>query len=291
MNILTFDVEDWYNHDDYSRDFSWEKYEVRIYDGVEKILSILADKKLKGTFFCVGWLAEHHPRVIRWISDAGHHLGCHSYQHELATRFNREQFFEDTYKAKCLIENASGVSVDAFRVPSFSITKDNLWTFDVLTELGFVYDSSVFPSNHEFGGLPTFPAVPHIIKTQRGMLKEFPVSLGRILAREVVYSGGGYFRIMPYCLLKQITGRSGYVLSYFHPSDFDPNQPQMPHLPWIRQFKNRIALKGAYEKFSKYLSDFSFIDILTADEQIDWEQQMIVKLEQTPEQTWGMLRK
>ena len=276
MKILTFDIEDWYNHDDYSRDFEWGKHEVRIYEGTEKILTALDERNLKGTFFCVGWIAEHHPKVIRWISDAGHHLGCHSYQHELATRFTREQFKEDTHKAKYLIEDVAGVEVDAFRVPSFSITRDNLWAFDVLVELGFKYDSSVFPSHHEFGGLPDFPAVPHTIKTSYGNLKEFPISLGKVFGREIVYSGGGYFRIMPYWLLKRMTSQSGYVMSYFHPSDFDPEQPQMPHLSKMRQFKNRVALNGAYEKFKKYIADYSFVNINEANQQINWECQLVV---------------
>lgn len=278
MNILTFDIEDWYNHDDYSRDFAWEKHEVRIYEGTEKILSALERRGQKGTFFCVGWLAEHHPKVIKWIADGEHHLGCHSYQHELASRFTREQFKEDTYKAKCLIEDVAGREVDAFRVPSFSITKDNLWAFDVLTELGFKYDSSVFPSHHEFGGLPDFPSVPHVIRTQHGDLKEFPISLGKVLGREIVYSGGGYFRVMPYWLLKRMTEKSDYVLSYFHPSDFDPNQPQMPQLPKMRQLKNRVALKGAYKKFVKYISDYEFESVLDADKIIMWENCQIMKL-------------
>jgi polysaccharide deacetylase family protein (PEP-CTERM system associated) len=278
MNILTFDIEDWYNHDDYSRDFAWEKHEVRVYEGTEKILSALDKRGLKGTFFCVGWLAEHHPKVIRWIADRGHHLGCHSYQHELATRFTREQFKEDTYKAKCLIENVAGCEVDAFRVPSFSITHDNLWAFDVLAELGFKYDSSVFPSHHEFGGLPDFPSIPHVIRTQHGDLMEFPISLGKVLGREIVYSGGGYFRVMPYWLLKRMTTKADYVLSYFHPSDFDPDQPQMPQLPKMRQFKNRVALKGAYEKFQRYMDDFDFWNIVDAERIITGDDRQIVYL-------------
>lgn len=270
MNILTFDIEDWYNHDDYSRDFAWEKHEVRIYEGTEKILTSLHERNLKGTFFCVGWIAEHHPQVIKDIAAAGHHLGCHSYQHELATRFSREEFKNDTYKAKCLIEDVAGSEVNAYRVPSFSITKNNLWAFDVLAELGFKYDSSVFPSHHEFGGLPDFPSTPHIIKTRHGELKEFPISLGKILGREIVYSGGGYFRIMPWWLLKKMTLESDYVLSYFHPSDFDPGQPQMPQLPKMRQIKNRIALKGAYDKFNKYLDHFYFLSIADIDSIVDW---------------------
>ena len=278
MNILTFDIEDWYNHDDYSRDFAWEKHEVRIYEGTEKILTALDERGLKGTFFCVGWIAEHHPKVIQWIAERGHHIGCHSYQHELATRFTREQFKEDTYKAKRLIEDAASQEVNAFRVPSFSVTHDNLWAFDVLAELGFKYDSSVFPSHHEFGGLPDFPSTPHIIKTKHGDLKEFPISLGKVLGREIVYSGGGYFRVMPYWLLKRITQKAEYVLAYFHPSDFDPDQPQMPQLPKMRQFKNRVALKGAYEKYKRYIADFRFENLLDADDKILWEKQQRIEL-------------
>lgn len=270
MNILTFDIEDWYNHDDYSRDFAWEKHEVRIYEGTDKILSALDEKGQKGTFMCVGWIAEHHPKVVRDIAAAGHHLGCHSYQHELATRFTPAQFKEDTYKAKCLIEDVAGCAVDAFRVPSFSITKDNLWTFDVLAELGFKYDSSVFPSVHEFGGIPGFAAEPTILRTHNGDIKEFPISLGKVLGHEIVFSGGGYFRVMPYGLLKKLTRESEYLMSYFHPSDFDPGQPNMPQLSLMRQFKNRVALRGAYDKFKRYMYDFDFESIKDADDVIDW---------------------
>lgn len=280
MNILTFDIEDWYNHDDYSRDFDWEKHEVRVYDGTEKILTALSERKLKGTFFCVGWLAEHHPSLIRQIADAGHQMGCHAYQHELATRFTPQEFKEDTYKAKCLIEDVSGKPVESFRVPSFSITRDNLWTFDILAELGFKYDSSVFPSNHEFGGIPGFKSQPTILNTTNGELKEFPISLGKLMGREIVFSGGGYFRIMPYPIIKLLTEKSDYVMAYFHPSDFDPDQPNMPQLSKMRQFKNRVALKGAYEKFKRYISDFNFINIQEADQLIDWSKSKSLPLKE-----------
>lgn len=270
MRIITFDIEDWYNHDDYSRDFAWEKHEVRVYKGTEKILSALAERNMRGTFFCVGWLAEHHPQVIRMIVTAGHHLGCHSYQHELASRLSPQEFKDDTYKAKCLIEDVAGVEVNAYRVPSFSITTKNLWAFDVLAELGFKYDSSVFPSTHEFGGIPSYPAEPSILHTHNGDLKEFPICLGHLLGREIVYSGGGYFRVMPYFMLRKWTKNDPYVLSYFHPSDFDPKQPQMPQLTLMRQIKNRVGLKGAYKKFKKYINEFDFLDLTEADRCINW---------------------
>ena len=47
MNILTFDIEDWYNHDDYSEDFEWDKFEVRLYEGVDKYFKLYLTVKLK----------------------------------------------------------------------------------------------------------------------------------------------------------------------------------------------------------------------------------------------------
>ena len=125
MNILTFDIEDWYNHDDYSQDFEWDKFEVRLYEGVDKILEALDRRHLRGTFFCLGWVAEKHPAIIRRIADGGHQIGCHSYQHQLATRFTPAQFEQDTGKAKKLLEDIAGREVNAYRVPSFSITRNN----------------------------------------------------------------------------------------------------------------------------------------------------------------------
>ena len=76
MNILTFDIEDWYNCDFISEDFDWDRHEVRIYQGVDRILEELDKRNLKGTFFCLGWIAERHPGVIRSIQKQGHHIAC-----------------------------------------------------------------------------------------------------------------------------------------------------------------------------------------------------------------------
>ena len=146
MNILTFDIEDWYCHDVESGNKDWGKLECRIYEGVDRILDSLDERNLKGTFFIVGWLAENHPAVIQKIANAGHQIGCHTYQHDLLTTFDKKALFEDTKKAKSLIEDVIGKEINAFRAPAFSITKDNLFAFDVLGELGFTIDCSIFPT-------------------------------------------------------------------------------------------------------------------------------------------------
>ena len=279
MNILTFDIEDWYCHDVESGNKEWDKLECRIYEGVDRILDSLEERNLKGTFFVLGWLAEHHPEVIRKIANAGHQVGCHTYQHELLTRFDKQALYEDTRKAKHLIEDAIGKEINAFRAPAFSITKENLYAFEVLGELGFTTDCSIFPTKRDFGGMPDYGASePRILEYAGYQFKEFPINPGNVLGREIVFSGGGYFRLFPYWLIKQLTKEQEYTMTYFHPSDFDADQPDMPHLSARQRLKNRIGLKTAYGKYLKYLSDFEFVDIATAMDMIDWTNVPIVKL-------------
>ena len=94
--------------------------------------------------------------------------------------------------------------------------------------------------------------------------------MSKVLGRNVVFSGGGYFRLLPYCIINQLTKKSDYVMTYFHPSDFDLDQPKMKYLPKLRQWKNGVGLKGAFNKFRKYLDDFEFVNIDEADGMVDW---------------------
>lgn len=273
MNILTFDIEDWYNCDFISGDFDWDKYEVRIYGGIDRILEELELRNIKGTFFCLGWIAEKHPDVIRRIHNHGHHIGCHSYQHELSFRFDREGFKNDTYRSKKLLEDLIGQKVDAFRAPGFSITEQNAWAFEVLLDLGFEYDCSIFPSHHDYGGFPSFgEAEPVILEMNDGRtLKEFPINIRKVMGRDVVFSGGGFFRLIPYTLIKKWSKDASYLMTYFHTRDFDPDQPMIQSLPLMRKFKSYVGLKTAFPKFQHYLNDFEFINLPQADAQIDWQ--------------------
>ena len=279
MRILTFDIEDWYCHDCESGDKAWASKEVRIYDGVDRILDSLAKRDQKATFFVLGWLAENHPQAIRKIADAGHQIGCHTYQHELLTRFDKKQMYDDVSRAKAEIENVIGTQIDAFRAPAFSITEKNLYAFDVLAELGFKYDCSLFPAERDYGGMPSYGiGEPRQINHEGYIFKEFPINPADIAGRKVVFSGGGYFRLFPYWLIKKLTEQQNYTMTYFHPSDFDPGQPDMKHLPMLRRWKNRVGLKGAFGKYEKYLSDFDFVNLEQADKMIDWDSLDDIKL-------------
>lgn len=272
MNILTFDIEDWYNCDFISENFDWSKYEVRIYEGVERILTELENKKLKGSFFCLGWLAENHPRVLEMIKNGGHQIGCHSYQHQLSTRFSPAEFKNDTYKAISLIEDVIGEKVECFRAPGFSITQNNPWAFQILSELGIKFDSSVFPAHHDYGGMPEYgDSKPSIISYHGIEMKEFPINIKRVLGHNLVFSGGGFFRLFPYYMIKHWGSQSQYMMTYFHPRDFDAEQPVIRELPRMRKFKSYVGLKTSFAKFQRFLSDFAFVNIAQANQMIDWE--------------------
>lgn len=271
MNILTFDIEDWYNVDFITEDFNWDKYEVRIYKGVDRILERLEKDNIKASFFCLGWLAEKHPDVIKRIDSMGHHIGCHSYQHQLTFRFTPEEFRSDTDKAKKLIEDVIGKEVNAFRAPGFSITKNNLWALDILIQLGFKYDCSLFPADHDYGGYPDYGVVgPATLHLPSGTLKEFPISFHQVMGKNLVFSGGGFFRLFPYWLIKKWSKESPYLMTYFHPRDFDPEQPVFESQKGVRKFKSYVGLKHSFTKFDRYLNDFEFVNIEKADTQINW---------------------
>ncbi len=280
MNILTFDIEDWYNCDFISEDFDWDKWEYRIPYILNPILDVLDERGLKGTFFCLGWVAEKHPEIIREIDNRGHQIGCHSYQHELSSRFTPVDFVNDTMKAKILIENIIGKEVECFRAPGFSITINNIWAIDKLVEMGFLYDSSVFPAVHDYGGIPQYgQSEPAILKTSSGAkIKEFPINIHTVMGKNVAFSGGGYFRFFPYWLIKKWSRNSEYMMTYFHTRDFDREQPMVKGLPLKRIIKSYVGIKEAWRKWNQLLCDFDFVNLEQADKMIDWNEARTVEI-------------
>jgi len=280
MRILTFDIEDWYNCDFITPEFNWDNYEVRIYEGVDKILKELETHNLKATFFCLGWIAEKHPDVIRRIHARGHHIGCHSYQHELSFRFDSDRFKQDTIKSKKFLEDLIGESINAYRAPGFSITEKNTWALELLTELGFEYDCSILPARHDYGGFISYgKAEPAVLNLPNGsQIKEFPVNIQHIFGKNLVFSGGGFFRFFPYWLIRHWTARSSYMMAYFHTRDFDPGQPMIDSLPIMRKFKSYVGLSTAFTKFQKLLNDFEFVSVEEANKLIDWKTTRVIEL-------------
>jgi polysaccharide deacetylase family protein (PEP-CTERM system associated) len=283
LNILTFDIEEWFNllDLDATREMSaWNSFECRIHENTDRILSLLKDTKCKATFFCLAWVCEKYPEVIRKIAAEGYEIGSHTYSHQLAYELTPVQFREDLRKSIDILATATNRPVRCFRVPGFSITEANRWALDVLAECGITVDSSIFPAGRGHGGFPSFGhAVPVTIATAHGTLREFPINTIPMLGKQVIFSGGGYFRLFPYWLLHASMKRSPYVMTYFHPRDFDARQPVLGNLPVHRRFKSYVGLAGALEKLRKLLQNFKFVDIRDAETLVDWEKAPVVTMQ------------
>ena len=282
MKILTFDIEEWFHildNDSTKTEKNWVNYESRIHQNMERIFDVLETTNTKASFFVLGWIAEKYPEIVRAISDKGYEIGSHTTMHQLVYQQDKNQFQSDVERSIKSLEDISGEKVKMFRAPGFSITEKNKWAFEVLFELGIEIDSSVFPAKRAHGGLPNYgTAKPSILQYNGVQLKEFPINTQTILGKTIIYSGGGYFRVIPYFLLKKWTIEDDYIMSYFHPRDFDPSQPMIQSLSLLRKFKSYSGLKNAESKLEKWLTDFDFLDIKSADNQIDWGTTKIVNL-------------
>jgi hypothetical protein len=67
-------------------------------------------------------------------------------------------------------------------------------------------------------------------------------------------------------------------MTYFHPRDFDKEQPVIKSLPIFRRFKSYVGLSGAFKKMERLLTKFQFIDIAEADRMTDWATVPIISL-------------
>lgn len=265
MNILSFDTEEWFN---YARSGKKGNYLPE----VDRVQNVLLDKldehKTKATFFVLGIVAREYPYVVRNIAARGHDIGCHSDIHEKLWQFNATQLGEDTRIAVDSIEQLIGRKVTEYRAPAFSIGKKNVWAFDVLAENGITTDCSIFPGVRDYGGFPEFNESKPCVISHHGIeLKELPISLAKVAGRKLAYTGGGYFRMLPYSFVKKLINQHEYNMMYMHVHDFNGNQKRIISL---RYFKNYLGNRTSMRKLEKLLSDYDFINVDKAVETIDW---------------------
>jgi polysaccharide deacetylase family protein (PEP-CTERM system associated) len=269
VNALTFDIEDYFMvsaFSDRNPVEKWEHQESRVARNTDRILDILDTHGVKATFFVLGWVAERFPGIVRNIHEEGHEIGCHSYAHRLVYQMTRESFREDTRKAKILLEDASGAEVIGYRAPSYSITGDSMWAIDLLIELGFRYDSSIFPVRHDRYGIPGFARSAGIIERDgKEGIFEVPLSTVRFLGVNVPFGGGGYLRLYPALLtewgirhLNTKEGRPSVV--YIHPWEIDPGQPRLRGTP-ISVFRHYVNIASTEKKLIRLLDRFRFAPV------------------------------
>ncbi|MDD2288623.1 MAG: polysaccharide deacetylase family protein [Bacteroidales bacterium] len=276
MNILTIDVEEWFQFfEDLDKGEKYKNYEVRIYENVDRILGLLEENNIKATFFVVGWIAKRYPDIVKRISE-NFEIGSHTMTHKLVRSLNKKEFYNEVYSSVSLIEDLTSKKVRAFRAPGFSIGKNELWAFEVLSDLGFEIDSSFLPYNF---GLNISKISPCIIEYNGIKIKEFPINYKSVLSKGIIFSGGGYFRFFPYKLLNYWIKDLDYFLAYIHPRDLDSKQPIIKGLSPIQFFRSYYGLKSSESKFQRLIKDNDFIDMDLAEKLIDWGKVDIIKFD------------
>ncbi len=327
VNVLSIDLEDYYMVSAFEtvvKREDWSKYESRIERNTYRILEILSaaeppsqerpnrpdrpnrldgpdrpdrpkrpDRPLttgiRATFFCLGWIAEKYPALIKEIDRQGHEVSSHGYDHRLIYDMSPEEFREDARRSKNVLEGITGKEVIGYRAPSCSITAKSLWAFRILAEEGYRYDSSIFPIHHDRYGIPAAPRFPFVINLVDGEVPdlgrssdlkyftaykpsetfekghriiEFPLSTVKFFGFNAPVSGGGYMRLLPYALIRRGLERindsekHAFVI-YIHPWELDPGQPRFENLSVLSKFRHYINLDSKAGKLRRLLSDFT----------------------------------
>jgi len=268
-NLLSFDIEGFIeaSHDSMHVPAKYvsatsEAKEIEV--NTLAILDLLGEFDQKATFFILGRIARDMPSLVRRIADDGHEIACHSFHHRRLFHFPRPEVETFLADAKRALEDASSKTVSGFRAPDFSITRENLWAFDVLRELAFVYDSSIVPTGlHDVYGIGDFPTVP--FRLPNGLI-EVPLSTAKILNQNIPFGGGGYLRLYPLAvskLLFRAANRRGVPgVVYLHPFEMGRIVPRIRELGLLRKIRTYVGVRTARDKLRALIGSMRFVRVI-----------------------------
>lgn len=282
--LLTFDVEDWFqveNLRSYISFSSWNHIELRVEQNTQHILDLLdgcnfkntENATPKATFFLLGWIAERLPNLVREISNRGHEVASHGFDHKLCTSQSESELKNDLIESKKLLEDIVGKAVTGYRAPSFSISDPILKT---LRSCGYRYDSSFnnFDKHGRYGRIDLNSS------THRGAVYrieddfyEIPLSNLSLFNTIVPWAGGGYFRLFPFNIfklgIKHILARKNTYVFYAHPWEFDPGQPIIREASRINRLKHYTNLAKTSQRLADLIARFSYCRFLACQNYID----------------------
>jgi polysaccharide deacetylase family protein (PEP-CTERM system associated) len=234
------------------------EYADRMERATRRLLDMLAAAGAPATFFVLGDIARSHPRLVRDMADAGHEVASHGWDHRRVHRLTPAAFLEDVRTSRDELEQVCGRPVQGYRAPTFSVVRQTWWAIDVLAEAGYRYDSSVFPVRHDRYGLAEAPRTPFVAEGRFGHVLELPPATFRLLGQNLPVAGGGYFRLFPPAVmeagLRQL-GKSDSAVGvlYFHPWEFDPDQPRLP-LGRLARWRTYVGIGRSAARLGRLLT-------------------------------------
>lgn len=279
VNILSFDIEEWFMSYDSSQIpvEHWKTLSPRIEQNIHDILRFLSENKLKATFYIMGWIAENHPDIVKDIANGQHEIGYHSYYHKLPLNQGPKAFEEDLKKGLDLLQNISRQKVIQYRAPRFSLGCETYWAIPILNKHGIQLSSSVMSGSKCNNKI--IPDLPFIYRHDGISLPEMPLNRLQTLGYSWVYTGSGYFRIMPYWLIQKLYAASKYNMAYFHPRDFDPQVPKTKLLPFYRNIMSNLGNTSTIPKLQKLIQQYNFLPVQKAWQQYQRSNSNIITIE------------
>lgn len=206
---LTFDIEEF----DADKDLDEEKkFEISL-EGTKKIIELLKEEEIRGTFFITSKFALKYPEIVKEIAK-NNEIGSHGYDHsDEYNCFEEEKCVETLTKSKKILEEISKKEVIGFRAPRMRTVNQ-----DILRKAGFLYDSSSLPAfipgrTRDFFKKRKMHAKKGIVIIPSSTTPIFRLPLMWISLRTL---GQGYFRFVT----KTSSIRNTYASTYFHPWEF-----------------------------------------------------------------------
>jgi polysaccharide deacetylase family protein (PEP-CTERM system associated) len=262
VNAMTVDVEDYFQVSAFEGQVAktqWQSWPLRVENNTLRILDLFAAKKVRGTFFTLGWVAERFPSLIKRIVSEGHEVASHGWEHVRVNTQTPHAFRQDIVRTRKLLQDLSGEPVLGYRAASYSIGTSESWAWGELAEAGYRYSSSIVPIRHDLYGIPGAPRFA--FKTADNRLLEIPITTVPLAGRNINCGGGGWFRLFPYSFsrwamsrVNEVDGEAG--IFYFHPWEIDPEQPRPSGLSLRTRFRHYLNLDRTYGRLERLLGDF-----------------------------------
>jgi peptidoglycan/xylan/chitin deacetylase (PgdA/CDA1 family) len=190
--------------------------------GVHRILDLLKEEGIKGTFFTPGWVVDNRTEAVEKVLKAGHELGHHGYLHKPIQPGDADSEISELERGLDAFKRKFGLKPLGFRAP-YADTSPNL--LKLLSKHGFLYDSTLLDDVRPYrtvleDGSPGPIELPWHWSLDDAVFMLFSMNVQRpIFTNEHIlsiwkkefeesYNWGGYF-----CLLMhpQCTGRPSRI--------------------------------------------------------------------------------
>ncbi len=269
QNGISIDLEEYYHASNLLPFLKKHTKRSRLEQSLMRTLTSLDKSKVQATFFILGEVAQMHPEAIKRIAAAGHEIAAHSFSHRCIYDLDRAKFKEEVYRVKELLEQLTGSQVLGFRAPNFSINQRTPWAHEILAELGYAYDSSIYPVHHPRYSNPNQSREIQTAKTKSGDLLIVPLATYAMripfMARNLnlPLAGGAYWRLLPRSLIKaglsSINKKESLpFFCYYHPWELDPEQPQLTSTYSLTGWRHYHNIGKFDQILADYFSAFNF---------------------------------